>query len=234
MKIRKFNESVNIDNEEIKLMFPDYLHSNSIEIEDKYLIDNKVIDKTPYIKDPSKVQHCKVVTISVGEGDGIKLSDGKCMTDFEMLEDIIAELKRFYLFHNEDINFFINTDYMGIQIKFVIKGEYLELKDSKADLVTKHLNALKDAIKGKKSSLNPGYRIKVSNNWLEMGGRDAGSIRSTLYRVINGQYNREHIYYTQSSLIKKLVDWYEKVVEDDLGVSVGGGDNQLVVKMKLN
>lgn len=229
MKIKKFNESSNIDNDEIEMMFYEYLDSGSIEIKDKYLLYDKVMDITPYIKDPSKVRHCKVVSILVGKGTGIELREGKCMVDFLLIESIIKQLKRFYKLNNEDINFLIFSDYMGLSIKFIIKGEYIKPEDSRYKDVDKYLQELKDIITYKVK-----YRIKIDGNWLDMGGKDSDTYHSYLYKIKNGIYNRDHVLYAQSTTIKNLVDWYTRVTSDNLKIDIGGGDKQLVVKLENN
>lgn len=225
MKVKKFNESFNIDNHEIEMMFYEYIDSKSIKIEDKFLVKNKLINPTPSIKNPTEVRHCKIVTIIFGQGDGVEGfgMGSNFMTSFDLIEDIISKLKRFYIFHDQDINFLITNDYMGMKVKFLVKGDFLKKEDSKFDLVQKYLTELKDII-----CMYKKYRLKLESNWLEMGGKDADSHRNYLYRVRTGYYEGR----PTSPKIDKIIDWYNRLTEDKLKYESSGGDNQLIVTIK--
>lgn len=224
MKVKKFNESFNIDNHEIEMMFYEYIDSKSIKIEDKYLVENELINPTPALKNPTKVRQCKLVTIKVGEGTGIQSqNNGIFHTSLDLIEDVISQLKRFYSIHNEDINFLITNDYMGMVVKFVVKGDFLKEEDSKIDLIEKYLTELKHIM-----CMYKKYRLKLGSNWLEMVGKDADVNYLNLHRVKTNYYEGR----PTNDKINKTIDWYNRLTADKLKYELSGGDNQLIVKIK--
>jgi hypothetical protein len=162
MKIRKFNESTETEtfkntDEDIKLFFTDYTDDNlgTLDIQNALVRDGEVIKMTPYVKDPKKVRKCKIVTLNIGAPKGIKLPGGNCMNDLETLENLIFDIKRFYALSGEEVNYIINTDYMGLSVKFITLGEYLTDSDSKSKEIDELLTELKDFLRnnGKRPTL---------------------------------------------------------------------------------
>jgi hypothetical protein len=237
--IKKFNESLNpsYNNEDIEEIFLDLIDNGAkLTITDSYLTDkNEVIKVTPYIKNPSNVRHCKTVHLNLKEDpNGMYLRIAgmgtKTMTSIELLEDITSRIKRFYsVLQEKDENFLITSDYTGVNIYFVLKGDYLTDDLNKSELVDQYLSKLKDILKLKYNYRN----ISIRGNWLDMKGKDAEAKRYKLHKVIDGTYNEENPIYIQSKEIKEMIDWYNEIRNNNLNVYVSGGDKQMVVQIKF-
>jgi len=135
--LRKFNEeseSVTFKNtdQDIQLFFTDYSdeNPNALTIKNGLVLKNgndaRFVDDTAYMKDASKYRRAKLITLRVGKPDGIQLKMGKCMTDLEMLSNTLLDIQRFYDLSGEDINYTINTDYMGLTVEFITLGDMVK------------------------------------------------------------------------------------------------------------
>jgi hypothetical protein len=230
MKIKRFNESAetfkNTD-EDIRLFFTDYTDDNlgTLDIQNALVKDGIVGKMTPYVKDPKKVRKCKIVTLNIGTPKGLKLPpNGNCMNDLETLENLILDIKRFYALSGEEINYIINTDFMGLSVKFITLGEYLTDSDSKSEEIDKFLGELKEIFKEK------GKRPSLKGNWLELKG-DINYISDYFWKITRGDWNRNHHLYAQSKFIGKLIDWYDKVTEAGFTVKTSTNERQFVVRL---
>lgn len=236
--IKKYCESLKIyySDEDIEEIFYDLIDQGAeLNITDNYLTENnKVIRITPYIKTPKTTRHCKLVELTIkSDSKGIDISIlGMGLTtikNIDILDDITSRIKKFYsMLDQQEPNFTINSDYRGLNIIFVVIGNFLSLSNesSKSELVDKHLLNLEKALK-----INKNYRIKINGNWLEMGGKDCFAKSTYLYNIKRGTYNADHHLYDQSKSIKSLVDWYNKLIEDGLDFKQSGGDNQMVIQL---
>ncbi len=234
--IKKFNEGLEISytNEDIEEIFFDLTDQGTkLYITDLYLTNNnKVIKVTPYLKNPKTTRHCKLAKLIIkndpnGIDLGIEDMGLRTMTNIDLLDDIISRIKRFYsMLDKQQPNFIINNDYNGINVIFVVIGDFISEELSKTELVDKHLISLKDALKVYKN-----YRIKINGNWLEMGGKDSAAKKTYLEKIKRGLWDVNHVIYSQSKSISVLVDWYNKLREDGLDFKIALSDTQLVVQI---
>lgn len=229
MKIKRFNESTetfkNTD-EDIKLFFTDYTDDNlgTLNIENALVKDGVIGKMTPYVKDPKKVRKCKIVTLNIGKPKGLKLPNGNCMNDLETLENLILDIKRFYALSGEEINYIINTDFMGLSVKFITLGEYLTDSDSKSKEIDELLGELKAIFK------ENGKRPSLKGNWLELKG-NIDYISDYFWKIDRGDWNRNHHHYAQSKFIRSLIDWYNKVTAEGFTLKTSTNERQFVVRL---
>jgi len=229
MKIKRFNESTetfkNTD-EDIKLFFTDYTDDNlgTLNIENALVKDGVIGKMTPYVKDPKKVRKCKIVTLNIGKPKGLKLPNGNCMNDLETLENLILDIKRFYALSGEEINYIINTDFMGLSVKFITLGEYLTDSDSKSKEIDELLGELKAIFK------ENGKRPSLKGNWLELKG-NIDYISDYFWKIDRGDWNGNHHHYAQSKFIRSLIDWYNKVTAEGFTLKTSTNERQFVVRL---
>jgi hypothetical protein len=234
--LKKFNESEEVtfknSDVDIQLFFTDYTDDNpdSLKIIDGLVVDGKFISDTTYLKDGSKYRRAKLVKLNVAKPNGISIGMNKCLTDIEVLSNLLSDINRFYDMSGEEINYVINTDYMGLNLEFVVLGDFVKPEESQAKKIDEYLTRVRDWVRKK------GHKTQTINgNWLNMrfkrGGGPLGYdyiISDKLRKVGNGDINLNN--YTQES-DKELIEIRNEAWEDGLKFSVSGGDNQVVLKL---
>ena len=235
--IRRFNEneSFKTSDDEIREFFFDYTDErgpDSLKIENGLVYDGQFITDTSYMKDPSKYRKAKLITLEVCDADGISTKGmGKCLTNLDVLQNLIADIKRFYAISGEEVNYSINTDYSGLEVKFITLGEFAKAEESQAEKIDGYLQRIKECIKKK------GFkRQTIRGNWLDMrfpakGGGYMGfafGVREKLSKIEDGRVNLDN---TENEIDRELIKVRNEAWEDGLKFSLSGGDNQVVLKL---
>ena len=234
--LRRFNEneSFKTSDDEIREFFFDYTdeNPNSLKIENGLVYDGRFITDTSYMKDPSEYRKAKLITLEVCDADGISTKGmGKCLTNLDVLQNLIADIKRFYAISGEDVNYSINTDYSGLEVKFITLGEFAKAEESQAEKIDGYLQRIKECIKKK------GFkRQTIRGNWLDMrfpakGGGYMGfafGVREKLIKIEDGRVNLDN---TENEIDRELIKVRNEAWEDGLKFSLSGGDNQVVLKL---
>lgn len=234
--LRKFNESgkhIIRDNDDIIEYFTDWYDSDRLEIED-YLFnikENEVVKKTPYVKNPNIMKKCKVVTINAFNHDDLKGAglpgmSADCLTDINALDDIVSDIKRFYdISGQENVNYSIQSDYMGIRfVLVIITGEYDE-SSSKQKEIDELFKELKEIMISRRK------RPTIRGNWFEIKDREKDfrglNVYSKIFRKL-----KENELPDNTEFLQNLIQWYQKVQESGLVLdNITGGDNQTVLKL---
>lgn len=156
---------------------------------------------------------------------------GKCLTNLDVLQNLIADIKRFYAISGEEVNYSINTDYSGLEVKFITLGEFAKAEESQAEKIDGYLQRIKECIKKK------GFkRQTIRGNWLDMrfpakGGGYMGfafGVREKLSKIEDGRVNLDN---TENEVDRELIKIRNEAWEDGLKFSLSGGDNQVVLKL---
>ena len=237
--LRKFNEATeetvtfkNTD-EDIELFFTDYTdeNPNALKITNGLVYDGEFKSDTAYMKDTSKYRRAKLIELNVGKANGVSISSGKCMTDLEMLSNTLLDIKRFYDLSGEDINYTINTNYMGLTVKFITLGDMIKPEESQSTKIDDYLKRVGECIKKKGHK-----RQTIDGNWLDMrfakkGGGPLGfdyAISSKLRKIGSGELTFDM---TADVIDREIITVRDEAWEDGLKFDISGGDNQVVLKL---
>ena len=237
--LRKFNESTeetvtfkNTD-EDIELFFTDYTdeNPNALKITNGLVHDGEFRSDTSYMKDTSKYRRAKLIELNVGKANGVSISSGKCMTDLEMLSNTLLDIKRFYDLSGEDINYTINTNYMGLTVKFITLGDMIKPEESQSAKIDDYLKRVGECIKKKGHK-----RQTIDGNWLDMrfakkGGGPLGfdyAISNKLRKIGSGELTYDM---TADVVDREIITVRDEAWEDGLKFNISGGDNQVVLKL---
>jgi flagellin-specific chaperone FliS len=230
------NESFKNTDDEILEFFSEYYDEDpdNFKIENVLLYDNKEVKKvTPYLKEPSKYKKAKLVTVRVDKPEGPLFGMSKFSTSLETLQYILSDLERFYDMTGEKVNYKIITDYMGISIQFLVVGESVSNDASKVKVVDDLLKEFKEMFKKR------GFRPSTKGNWVEIktSGKKSRSVygdysidlRSLMNKIKNGDITLQNL---PRESYRDLVEWYNKVFDENLTMDILGGDHQFVIKLK--
>jgi len=234
--LRKFNEAEAVTfkntDEDIQLFFTDYTDENpdALKIKNGLVYDGRFVEDTTYIKDISKYRRAKLITLRVGKTDGIQLNMGKCLTDLEMLSNTLLDIQKFYDLSGEDINYTINTSYMGLTVEFITLGDMIKSEDSQISKIDDYIKRIGEAIKKK------GWkRQSIKGNWLEIKFSKADSrnyfdfgVSNKLSKIGRGELTLDM---TTDAVDRELITIRNEAWEDGLKFNIGGGDQQVVVKL---
>jgi hypothetical protein len=240
--LRKFNESTeetvtfkNTD-EDIELFFTDYTdeNPNALTIKNGLVLKNgndaRFIDDTSYMKDPSKYRRAKLITLRVGKTDGVQLHTGKCLTDLEMLSNTLLDIQRFYDLSGEDVNYTINTNYMGLTVEFITLGDMVKPEESKTGKIDEYLKRIGECIKKK------GFkRQSIKGNFLDISFTKADSrayldigVSNKLRKIGSGELTYDM---TADVVDREIITVRDEAWEDGLKFYISGGDQQVVLKL---
>lgn len=236
--LRKFNESTeetvtfkNTD-EDIELFFTDYTdeNPNALTIKNGLVYDGKFVEDTSYIKDASKYRRAKLITLRVGKTDGIQLNTSKCLTDLEMLSNTLLDIQRFYDLSGEDVNYTINTNYMGLTVEFITLGDMIKPEESQIGKIDEYLKRIGECIKKK------GFkRQSIKGNFLDISFTRADSRAYLDHGVSNklGKIGRGELTYDMTADVvdRELITIRNEAWEDGLKFYISGGDQQVVLKL---
>jgi hypothetical protein len=227
-EVREFDEHTDAD---IRQLFTDYTDENpdSLVIKNVFVHDGSVVPETAYMKDASKYRKAKMVTLSLGKVDGISLPGmERCMTSFDKLREVLREIERFYdLSEEKEINFNIGMDWKGLIVTFIIMGGFAKQEESLAEKIDGYLNRIKEALN------SMGHRrVTVKGNWLDARFAKKNDysfgISNKLHKIGRGEItlaNADRDYYI------KMVEVRNEAWEDGLKFEIGGGDQQVVLKL---
>lgn len=235
---KPIKESFKNTDEEILMFFIDYYDKgkNNFKIENVLLHDDKeVIKETPYLKNPSKYKKAKLVTVRVDEPDGPLYNMSNFSTSLEILQNILSDLERFYDMANEEVNYKIITDYMGIHIQFLVVGETLSDDSSKVKIVDDLLKEFKEMFKRR------GFKPSTKGNWVEVKtsakksrsiyGDYSIDLRRIMNKINDGEITLQNL---ERESYRDLVEWYNKVSSNGFLIDILGGDHQFVIRLKNN
>ena len=226
-EVREFDEHTDAD---IRQLFTDHTDNNpdSLKIKNVLIVDGHVKDETPYMKDVSKFRKAKMVTLYLGKVDGISIGMDKCMTSFDKLKEVLHEIERFYgLSEENEINFNIGMDWKGLTVTFIIMGGFAKQEESMSDKIDVYLTRVKEWLK----SLGH-KRVTLTGNFLDARFAKkpdyATGISDTFYKVGQGTMNLDN---TTSESRRALIEIRNEAWEDGLKFNIGGGDQQVVLKL---
>ena len=235
--LRKFNEAVeavtfkNTD-EDIQMFFTDYTdeNPNALTIKNGLVYDGKFVEDTSYIKDVSKYRRAKLITLRVGKTDGVQLHMGKCLTDLEMLSNTLLDIQRFYDLSGEDVNYTVNTNYMGLTVEFITLGDMIKPEESQISKIDEYLKRIGECIKKK------GFkRQSIKGNFLDISFTKADSRAYLDHGVSNklGKIGRGELTYDMTTDVvdRELITIRNEAWENGLKFYISGGDQQVVVKL---
>ena len=232
--LKKFNESTesfkNTD-DAIREFFIDYIDEDkdNLEIINGWVKDNRFRKEAEYIKknEIGKYKRAKVIKLVVAKLNGVATDDGdNCLTSMGPLKKAISDIERFYALSEEEINFSICHDYDELIVQFIIKGEQAKDEEAKSDIIDSLLLELKGILNKR------GYkRITYKGNFLDVRtpikNKDQHIWLSSFLRRIGNEHQEPT---NESDLL--IFNWARKVYNAGFNYDVGGGDNQVVVKLK--
>ena len=238
--LKGFNESreevkgfKNTD-DDIRMFFTDYTDENSdaLTIKNGLVYNGRFIDDTSYMKNPSKYRRAKLITLSVCDADGISTPGmGKCITNIEVLQNLLDDIKRFYTLSGEDINYSINTDYSGLEVQFIVLGDVPKAEESQLSKIDEYLKRVKECIK------KMGFKKQtISGNWLDIKfpkkeDPQLGSsyhVKEKLIKIGEGIYTLDDF---TDDVDRELINIRNEAWEDGLKFSISSGDNQVVLRL---
>lgn len=234
--LKRFNENTNSfknSDDDIKNFFIDYIDEDpdSLEITNGWVRNGEFVWNADYIKkgDIKNYKKAKLVTLKLPKGTGIKIgTNTKCLTSIDPLEKIIREIERFYDLSEEEVNYAITQDYGVIEVMFITMGGNIEESESSADVIDSLLLELKEILRLR------GYkRITYRSNFLDLRtpkkDRDRDLLLNNFLRKIR---DRDVVVDDETDpSTRALVNWREKI-PDNYDIEIGGGDQQVVVKLK--
>lgn len=237
--LKKFNETTEVKSfkntdEDIRMFFTDYTDDRpgSLTIENGLVYDNHFITDTSYMKDPSKYRKAKLITLDVCDVNGISTKGmGRCLTDLEVLQNLLSDIQRFYAISGEEVNYSINTDYSGLEVKFITLGDVPKTDESQATKIDGYLQRVKEWIKKR------GHKKQtISGNFLDMRFAKKGAptmgydyyVGEKLRKVGDGRLTLDN---TTDESDRNLITIRNECWEDGLKFSISGGDNQVVLKL---
>ena len=236
MNSKSILESFRNTDLEIFDFFAEYYDEDpdNFKIENVLLYNNKEVKKmTPYLKDPSKYRKAKIVTVKVDKPKGPSYGMSNFSTSLETLQNILSDLERFYDMTGEEVNYKIINDFMGSHIQFLVAGESMSDDSSKVKLIDNFLKEFKEMFKKR------GFRPSIKGNWVEIrtSGKKSWSnygdysvdLRSLMNKIKNGDITLENL---PRESYRDLVEWYNKVFDENLTMDILGGDHQFVIKLK--
>jgi len=234
--LRKFNESESFktSDDDIRMFFTDYTDErpNSLTIENGLVYDGRFITDTSYMKDPSKYRRAKLITLDVCDADGISTKSGdKCLTNLEVLQNLLSDIQRFYAATGESVNYSINTDYSGLEVKFITLGDVPKAEENQSDKIDGYLQRVKEWIRKK------GHKKQtIGGNWLDMRFTKKGAppmgfdyyVGEKLRKIGDGRTTLDNV---SDERDNELIIIRNEAWEDGLKFAVSGGDNQVVLKL---
>jgi hypothetical protein len=237
--LKKFNETTEAksfknSDDDIRMFFTDYTDdkTGSLTIENGLVYDGQFITETTYMKDTSKYRRAKLITLDVCDADGISTKGmGKCLTNLEVLQNLLSDIERFYSMSGEEINYSINTDYSGLVVKFITLGDVPGAEESQAEKIDGYLQRVKEWIRKRGHK-----RQTINGNWLDMRFTKKGAptmgydyyVGEKLRKVGEGIYTLDN---TTDASDRELITIRNEAWEDGLKFSISGGDNQVVLKL---
>lgn len=234
--LKKFNENETFKTSDdvIREFFFDYTDDrpDSLTIENGLVYDGRFITDTSYMKDPSKYRKAKLITLDVCDASGISTKGmGKCLTDLDVLQNLINDIQRFYAISGEKVNYSINTDYSGLSVSFITLGEFAKAEESQSEKIDGYLQRIKEWIRKK------GHKKQtIGGNWLDMRFAKKGAptmgydyyVGEKLRKVGDGILTLDN---TTDESDRNLITIRNECWEDGLKFSISGGDNQVVLKL---
>jgi hypothetical protein len=256
MIVNKFKNFINenvdfneLTNSMINDFFSDLIDDDKadVSVKDYYVYKNiksdnspgSLIEITPYLKNPQNYYKAKLITLEIfDKSKGIAIDGKYSIQSLSLLKDVISSIERFYKWLDldpEDINYKIEKSYDSLDIKFVVKGEQLTEDVNYKEKFDEYLGELKDLVKKRYN-----YRgINLKGNWLEIkfprSNKDGDFWwKVTLNRYLRGNLNQDEVnsLRQRSEFHKNLIDWIEKVRNNNFDISISGGDSQVVIKLK--
>lgn len=238
--IRKFNESASIKDfdehtdADIRDIFCDYSDEDNLEIKNMLVYNGTVVPETAYMKDASKYRKAKVVTLNMGDLDGVSLPGmEKCIISFDRVKDAIGEIERLYELGDwKDVNFRIGMDWKGLTITFVIIGGLAKQDESLADKIDGYLATMKELL------VKIGHkRGTIKGNWLDMRFAKKADYSWLIHRLLqkigSGEINLQNTTDTDSTsdVKRDMIKVRNEAWEDGLKFEISGGDQQVVLKL---
>lgn len=229
--IKRYNENTQVvktdfknSDEDIIQSFIDYHDDGRLTIKNHFLFNNQVVDETVYMKDTSKYKKCKVITLQLEKTNGIKVGMDSCITDIDTLEKAIDDIKRFYILMEEEVNYIIKHDFMGLSIKFITTGGSINSSESLSDQIDLWNERLKAAY------IKKGFKtFKINGNWFEIKSSKDKVLNMyiALIKINDGETTLDNNTNDQNT---DIINIRNEAFEKGLKFYISGGDNQIIIK----
>lgn len=232
--IKPYNESIfgpkkdgSYSKDEIEDFFLEYIEDGKGEVTEGFL-DKENRYFTDVAKVSEKSRKCIKVEITLSKvSNGVISGSLTCLTDIDILTNLLTKIKSFYKRTELDPNFAVIQKWSNIEVEFYIPGQvvesgHLNTKEEINTLLTELLPIIKK-MNYKRASLK-------SSNWFEvrlLTRADLDSLYFSMRRAINGEYAESPI---ESRV--QLHNWCQKVQQAGYRIDTGGGDKQLIFSLK--
>ena len=234
--IKPYNESIfgpkkdgSYTKDEIEDFFLEYIDEGKGSVTEGFLDkDNRYFTDVAKVSKDSK-KCIKVIIRLEKVSTGVMTNSGTCLTNMDILTNLLTKIKSFYTRTELQPNFIIIPQFSNIMVEFYIPGEVVEsgqlkTKEEINTLLTELIPIIKK-MNYKKVSLK-------SSNWFEVRTpiRPADqdwALRQLMRGGINGQYAESPI---ESRV--QLHNWCQKVQQAGYRIKIGGGDKQTIFSLE--
>jgi hypothetical protein len=232
--IKPYNESIfgpkkdgSYTKDEIEDFFLEYIDEGKGSVTEGFLDkDNRYFTDVAKVSEDSK--KCIKVEITLSKvSTGVMTSSGTCLTNMDILTNLLTKIKSFYTRTELQPNFIIIPQWSNIEIEFYIPGEVVETGQLKTK---EEINTLLTELLPIIKKMNYKRVELKGSNWLEVKvttRRDEDSLYYQMRGAMNGQYAESPI---ESRV--QLHNWCQKVQQAGYRIDTGGGDKQLIFSLK--
>lgn len=229
------NSSFKNNDDDIRSYFTEYTDEDedALTIVNGLVCNNKFIEETLYMKDVSKYKRAKLITLKIRYKKGISIGMDSCMTNLELLSNILSDIKRFYDFTDEEINYTINANFNGLEVKFITTGEDIKEGESKYEKIDEYLSKIGELV-FKLNLIGFNKRYTFKDNWLEFKHKSSVKWESA-YRLFDKLKNigdgSLNINNCADDIYLQIINIRNSAWEDGLKFSPIGGDQQVILKL---
>lgn len=232
--IKPYNESIfgpkkdgSYTKDEIEDFFMEYIEDGKGEVTEGFLDgDNRYFTDVAKVLEDSK--KCIKVEITLSKvSTGVISSSGVCLTNMDILTNLLTKIKSFYTRTELQQNFIIIPQWSNMIVEFYIPGEvvessHLKTKEEINTLLTELLPIInKSGFKRAKLKRANWFEVLVSTR------RDEDSLYFLMRRAINGEFEDSD----RENRIQ-MHNWCQKVQQAGYRISTTGGDKQIIFSLK--
>ena len=237
MNIKKISQLLkeSVTNDDIIDCLSEYSDNNNLNITDGFIEPSGIAgcgnftDKKDIFSknDIGKTRKAKLVKILLSKEEKCIFVDGKRSMPISIIEEmqkLISEIERFnnLIDSDDEISFLFQSSYDGIYLYLIIPLSHVDDSHLNSNLVEDFLKEIKKAL-GKTQTFGK-KRAKVRSNWLEYrftNWNDAISWGNEIVKMNNGQCR-----------FQELNEIGERIIRAGWKVYDGGGDKQLIIRLK--
>ena len=233
--IKPYNESIfgtkkdgPYTKDEIEDFFLEYIEDGKGEVTEGFISskDNRYFTDVANVSEKSR--KCIKVDITLeGVSTGVKVGMMTCLTNIDILTNLLTKIKSFYKRTELDPNFAVIQKFNNRYVEFYIPGEVVETGQLKTK---EEINTLLTELLPIIKKMNYKRVELKGSNWLEVKvttRRDEDSLYYQMRGGINGQYAESPI---ESRV--QLHNWCQKVQQSGYRIKIGGGDKQTIFSLE--